>query len=260
MNEKNNIGFFWQSANNPCAVKMNLQQLKKVYPTAPISFWEDLKTPEYADICASYGVRKRNVFRIADDNEHNAFGASKNLIGTVNYLNRIYISLMTTLKDVTWFCMMEDDVWVVNQVIDLDSNLDWIGGLGREWPEETVKNGTPKGIWCAAGGTLIKREAFLDSYMMVQDIDWVKEDNLLNNSMTYYADVAISLLLAKNNVSWNPHSYWQHWANFDVSIEHCEVANILHNVRYWYKHPLDQLSEVNQTEEVSKFLGEFNGH
>lgn len=260
INNTPKIGFFWQSANNPCAVKMNLNQIQKVYPTSPVAFWEDLHTPEYDNICYEYKIEKRNVYRIGDDNNLNRIGASKNLVSTINFLNRIYISLMTTLKNTEWFFIMEDDVWVVNEIVELDSKLEWIGGLGREWPEEVINNGTPKGVWCAAGGTLIKREAFLDAYMKVQDIDWNLENELLNRALSYYTDVAISMLLAKNGVTWRPHSYWQHWIDFDSSAKASGFSNIIHNVKYWYNHPLDKLTLVNSSEEVSKFLGEFNGH
>ena len=38
------LGFFYKSAKNPCAVEMNLRQIKKYYPESTVTVWEDISS------------------------------------------------------------------------------------------------------------------------------------------------------------------------------------------------------------------------
>lgn len=252
------IGFFYQSARNPCAVEMNFRQIKKNYPESPISFWEDTGDL-YIEICERYGINRKKVFR----NSTGGWVPSKpatDVVGALDYLNRIYISLVTDLDSVEWFIHMEDDVWLNKPLYNkLESWGDWFGGIGKFAPNEALKflNLEHPMIGGACGGTIIKRSSFIQSYHKIQDIDW----NILNEKwdrQICFTDVAISALLMNHGITWNE---WDGWAQYypDENSSKFNNAHIIHNVKYWYSKGIDELNEINTSSEVKEFLKLYNG-
>ncbi len=111
----NKIGFFYQTSHNPCAVEMNLTQIKKYHPDSPIVIWEDVSNL-CEEICKKYNVPYKKVYRLNEDTQFHQSQPVTELTGGLRYLNRIYVSCMNELKDADWIIHYEDDVWIKNTI------------------------------------------------------------------------------------------------------------------------------------------------
>lgn len=249
------IGFFYQTANNPCAVEMNLRQLKKHYPTSPILIWEDI-TNVCKDICDKHNVPHKKVYRLSEDQHFHRSQPVTEVTGGLRYLNRIYVSLMTELKDVDWFIHMEDDVWIKGPIQKLPTTP-WAGCFGGLWDETLMdyfKNTLGmEPIECyhgACGATIISRQSFIDSYLKIQDIDWMKVSTL-DKYISRYSDAIMSFLLLFNKVKWSEWSEWSQGGYEDYKIYE---KPFIHNIKYWYHHNISKLDEVNSSDNIKFFL------
>lgn len=226
------LGFFYQSAKNPCAVEMNLRQIKKYYHESPVIVWEDISS-EYEDICKKHNVPYRKMHRLPQHADYMQSLPVIEISGALHFLNRIYVSLLTELKDVDWFMHMEDDVW--------------LHGVIKKFPD--TEWGGPRDSPC--GGAIISRKAFIDSYLKIQDINWLEE--CANDSPNCrYTDNVISFIMRKNNMSPTPlPSEWGQGGYDDYVVY---KTPIIHNIKYWYNKKIEDLDEVNQQDAVKFFL------
>lgn len=249
------IGFFYQSANNPCAVEMNFRQIKKYYPNSPVVLWEDISN-NCKPICENYNIPYKRVYRLSEDTTFHRSQPVTEVSGGLRYLNRIYVTLMNELKDVDWFIHMEDDVWVKGPIEELPTTP-WSGCFGGLWDEplmEHFKNDLGmEPIECyhgACGATIISRQSFIESYLKIQDIDWL-EVSKLDKYIGRYSDAIISYLLLFNKIKWSPWSQWSQGGYEDFKVYN---KPFVHNIKYWYNHSLSKLDEVNSSDNVKFFL------
>lgn len=227
------VGFFYQTSRNPCAVEMNLRQIKKYYPRSPVTVWEDVSN-DYEDICKRHNVFYRKVYRLPQDTEYHQSQPMAEICGGLNYLNRIYVSLMTEMKGVKWFVHMEDDVWIKGPVKTL-FDTGWGGGYRGN----------------ACGGAIISRSSFIEAYLTLQEVNWL--DVCADDSPTCrYSDKLITFIMDLNNMPWTSlESEWSQGGYEDYKVYE---TPLIHNIKYWYKHRLEDLDTINNKEEVKFFL------
>ncbi len=252
------IGFFYQTARNPCAVEMNLTQLKKFYPTSPIVVWEDI-TDLCSDICHRHHVPYFKVKRLPSDiTWHNSQPITE-ITGGLHYLHRLYISCMTTLKDADWIMHYEDDVWCSGHINKLPNN-EWGGTIRTGWEEELnqyvrdemkIEGSLFHG---ACGGALISRDAIIKSYLKLQEIDWV-EILKRDKRIAMYSDYLISFMLINGGYKW---SWWDNWEQGGYHDFMIYKQPFIHNIKYWYFHDLKELKNINSADNVKFFIEKNN--
>lgn len=226
------LGFFYQSAKNPCAVEMNLRQIKKYYPESPVTVWEDISS-DYEEICKKYNVFYKKMYRLPHNSHYSQSLPITELASGLHFLHRIYVSLVTEMKDVEWFVHMEDDVWI-HGIIKNFPEIGWGGGSG--FP---------------CGGSIISRKSFIDSYLKLQEINWV-EACADDNPNCRYTDRLISFIMSCNNMPWTRlENEWCQGGYEDYIIYE---KPIIHNIKYWYNKKIEDLDEVNQQDAVKFFL------
>lgn len=249
------IGFFYQTSNNPCAVEMNLRQLKKYYPNSPIVIWEDISNT-CKDICQNHNVPYKKVYRLSEDTEFHRSQPVTEITGGLRYLNRIYVSCMNELKDAEWIIHYEDDVWIKDTIKELPKT-EWSGCYGVLW-DDLMMNHLESDLNVkgddryhgACGGTIFSRKSFIDAYLKIQDIDWVSISKL-DKYVGKYSDAIMSYLLLVNKTKW---SSWGEWSQGGYEDFIIYEKPIVHNIKYWYQYNLSQLDEVNNKENVKYFL------
>lgn len=249
------IGFFYQSANNPCCVEMNFRQIRKYFPESPVILWEDI-SQECESICQRYEYTYKRVYRLSEDLHYHQSQPVTELTGGLRYLNRIYVSLMTVLKDVDWFIHMEDDVWIKGVINKLPSTP-WGGCLGGLWEQKLIDHfnldlnmEVGDCFHGACGGTIISRDAFIQSYLKIQDIDWYKI-SFYDQYLSRYSDAIISYFLLFNKIKW---SDWDEWSQGGYEDFKIYDKPIVHNIKYWYGKSLSELETINNKENVKFFL------
>ena len=249
------IGFFYQTANNPSCVEMNLKQIRKYYPNSPIIVWEDISN-ECKEICNKYNVTYKKVYRLPSDTIWHRSQPITEITGGLQYLNRLYISCMTALKDADWIVHYEDDVWCTGPVTKLP-DTEWGGCFGGSWTlelleymKETLGKEEKDCLHGACGGTLISKEAIINSYLKTADINWievVEKDRYVGS----YSDAAMSYMLLNAGYKWSSWEQWEQGGYEDFKIY---TKPFLHNIKYWYGIPLEDLEKTNSEEKVKFFI------
>lgn len=253
---KDTLGFFYQSAKSPCAVEMNIGQMRKYYPNSPIALWEDLgEDSKY--VAKRWNVDYRRLYRLpGGKQEYYKSRPTNGVAEGLQYLNRIFISCLTTLKDVEWIMHYEDDVWL-NGIITEFPKSGWGGGFAGQWSDELLSHLQEKGIKTgrptlhgACGGVVFKRQLFIDAYLNIQNIDWQLAADL-DPMISDYSDVYISYLLSHNGGYWEEWNQWEQGGYEDYKFY---KKPVIHNIKMWYYHPLENLNIVNSQDKVKFFL------
>jgi len=186
-----NIGVFYQSGNNLQACYHALKQFRKIYPDAPVALYEDnsdILEPVAKKFNCSYDKTKVKGMKGKP-----AF----NLETTLAWLDRVYESCTTTLKDVDYVMHFEDDVWVKRKIKGTPP-YDLSGIMGYGWGEDLYKylNITPTGVF-GCGGSIFNRLKFLEAYEKSKNIDWELIDRLSGERKpSEWTDSAITLVFA----------------------------------------------------------------
>lgn len=250
------LGFFYQTANSPCAVEMNLRQIRKHYPQSPVALWEDLNDTS-AYTAYKFNVDYKRVYRLP--NERGGYNRSRpmeDVSGGLQYLNRLFISCLTTFKDVEWIMHFEDDVWLNGRINKMPDN-DWAGGFAGQWSDALIEHLEEKGIKTgrdtlhgACGGVVFKKQLFIDAYLKIQEIEWIQAAER-DPHISQYSDVYISYLLNHNKGIWNEWEQWEQGGYEDFKVY---SKPVIHNIKYWYNHPLEDLDKINSREEIKFFL------
>ncbi len=102
----------------------------------------------------------------------------------------------------------------------------------------------------ACGGVVISRQAFINAYLKVQDIDWV-EISKMDKYVSRYSDAIISYLLLFNKCKW---SSWDQWSQGGYKDFVAYEKPIIHNIKYWYRHNIEDLDKINSQDNVKFFL------
>jgi GR25 family glycosyltransferase involved in LPS biosynthesis len=248
------IGFFYQTANNPGCVEMNLKQIRKYYPNSPIAIWEDI-SDECKELCEKYNATYKKVHRLPSDRIWHRSQPITEISGGLHYLHRLYISCMTTLKNADWIVHYEDDVWCTGPITKLPST-EWGGTIRTGWNEELDQYlreslGVQGALWHGAcGGALIKREAIINSYLKLQEIDWV-EVLKRDERVAMYSDYVTSFMLLLGGYKWSEWDNWQQGGYEDFKVY---TRPLIHNIKYWYHVKLEDLETTNNEEKVKFFI------
>jgi GR25 family glycosyltransferase involved in LPS biosynthesis/glycosyltransferase involved in cell wall biosynthesis len=254
------IGFFYQTSKNPCALFMNLQQIKTYYSTSPIVIWEDIS--DYGKtICKHFNIKEyKKVHRLPSNTEWNRSRPIMNINDGLHYLHRLYTSCVNELSSAEWIMHYEDDVWCAGYIKNLPET-EWGGTLKTAWSSELqdyIRNEmqlTGDLFHGACGGALINKDAIINSYHKLQQIDWaevLKRDKRIE----LYSDFMISFMLLAAGYQWSKWEDWEQGGHFDYKIHD---KPIIHNIKYWYYHPRnlhpkDSLEELNLKEPLHSFI------
>ena len=194
MNNKLNIGLFYQSGYRIEACFFALQQFRKYYPDAPVAFYED-----NTDILKPVADKFNCIYNKTDKqgyNDPNSGRPAFNIETTVAWLNRVYEACTTTLKDVEWVIHMEDDVWFTG-CLDTPPPFDLSGIPGMGWAGEKLYDylGVKKRGAYGCGGSVFNREKFIIGYNKIQNLDWEYIENLAERgSPTQWTDSMLTFI------------------------------------------------------------------
>ena len=248
------VGFFYQTSKNYGAVEMNLNQLRKFYPNSPIAVWEDI-TEECKDVCAQYNVTYNRVHRLPTDDSWHRSQPITEINGGLHYLNRLYTSCMTDLKEADWIMHYEDDVWCSGHINKFPTN-EWGGTIRTAWHEELNQYlrdvmGIEGDLFHGAcGGALISREAIVKSYLKLQKVNWV-EILKRDERVSWYSDYLISFMLINAGYKW---TWWENWEQGGYEDFKVYTQPFIHNIKYWYGVDSAQLDDINSQENVKFFI------
>jgi hypothetical protein len=155
---KNKIAFIYNPYMYFESYKNVLSNLRKHYPTADVfiyfdSFRDDIQ--KYSDVANDYGckfnIRKEKMFYI-----HREDSIDVNEPKVLEWLNRIKYTCENT--DVEWVLQLEDDVVVKREI--------------KKFPVTAV--GACRDYLRPGGGTIFKRESFLDSINKVNASELIR--------------------------------------------------------------------------------------
>jgi hypothetical protein len=264
------IGFFYQAGhmdNNLLSTYTALKQLRRVYPESPVAFFED-ESDNLKDIALEF---KCNYTKIPT--ETNTLSKRMPVVDLktgLQWLERIYTSCETTLKECEWVMHFEDDVWL-QKPIEKFPALDFAGTIGHGYPTllyEYFKNrfnitdesrgyASPLGQLTAygmCGGSVFKREAFVDAYLKMNEIDWDYAITL-DPRVCRYSDAILNFIL--NHAGYR-YEVWSEWIQYQVGQQ--VPHPVLHNVKHFYDYKsVANLPEVLSKPEVLDFLKFHNG-
>lgn len=266
------IGFFYQAGHindNKLATYTALKQLRKIYPDAPIAFFED-NSNNLKGIAKEFNC---HYTKIAFDP---AYSDKMMLISDrktgLSFLERVYHSCTTTLKDCEWIMIFEDDVWIQCEIKHFPT-LDFGGNLGHRYKapmyeylkqrfnikDDSRRIGSPLGqleAYGLCGGGVFKREAYLEAYSKLDEINWDYLETL-DHRITMYGDAILSFTMLHAGFRYQP---WDEFVQYHEGIQYSPKP-VIHAVKYFYNyHSIDDLKDIIQKEEVKNFLSQYNGH
>lgn len=265
------LGFFYQAGhidNNMLATYTALKQLRKIYPDAPVAFFED-NSNNLKDIAEKFNCDYTKI-PFNPEYAYKRMLISDRKTGLL-FLKRVYDSCITTLKECEWVMIFEDDVWLQSE-IKYFPTLDFGGNFGHGYQTpmyEYLKNrfgvtdnsrsyNSPLGQlegYGICGGGVFKREAYLEAYSRVNEIDWDYLETL-DNRITMYGDAILSFIMLHAGFRYQP---WSEFVQYYPGISYSPKP-VIHAVKYFYDyHSIEDLDQVIQKEEVKQFLIDYNG-
>lgn len=255
------IGFFYQTSKNSCAVHMNLKQLDTYYPNSPKIVWEDI-TQDCKNICNNFNVSYKRVYRLPDSTEWVESKPITEINGGLQYLYRLYSSCVNELSSAEWIMHYEDDVWCSGYIKNFPTTF-WGGGHSttlRAYNQELIQymkeemgiKGSLHGGAC--GGTLISRQAIIESFHKLHSIDWSRV-LALDPNMAAYSDNLINFMLLVGGYEW---SSWDDWEQGGYEEYKVYTKPFIHNIKYWYHRPYFDLEKINEKDNVKFFLNNNN--
>jgi len=199
----NKIAFVYNPYTYFQSYKNVLNNVRKHYPKADIfiyfdSFRDDIQ--KYSDVAYEnnciFNIRQQKMFYI-----HKEDSIEINEPKLTEWLNRIKNTCENT--DAEWILQLEDDVVVKREI--------------KEFPSMDV--GTCREYFRPGGGTIFKRESFLDSINKVEISELIKTIPDAN----WAGDLLLENIFRNNNIQ---HEMWielaepQHRDNIDHAIYH----------------------------------------
>lgn len=176
------IGLFYQSGHRLEACYFALKQFRKFYPDAPIALYED-NTSMLQPVAKKFNC-VYNITKIKGRNHPYGGLTVFDVETAISWLEIVYESCTTTLKNVDWVMHFEDDVWIRKPIVgeppfDL-SSPDATGA----WEDEVYKylNVDPTIYNHGCGGSIFNRLKFIEAYENIKNIDWWYIDSLTRKS------------------------------------------------------------------------------
>lgn len=266
-----NVGVFYQSSRNVVRCYMALNQLRKFYPNIPIVLWED-RSDVLEPVSKEFSCDYRKIVASEDNpldiNQPKFLSLSfKDVSLNLKWLERIYQSCITTLKDVDWILHYEDDVWCKKE-ITRPPKFDLAGANGPQYKpelkeylfnrfdtdEQTRGHWSPNGTlvsYQACGGTIFNREKFIIAYNRINEIDW---DLIykLDDRPCLWPDASLSFIMQHAGFTCG---IWDDWAQYDnkqigkwfdktgwtIPMEEQRDVAFLHDYKHFYNYKNDEL-------------------
>jgi len=220
-----NIGIFYQSGYKLTACYMALWQLRKHYPDIPIALFEDgsdILKPIADEFSCDYKKTEIHGF-----NSHLSGRPITDLKTNLSWLGRIYDSCNTSLKNVDYFIIYEDDVWCLRK-IQKKPIFDLSGANGPLYNKKLANylfnkfdtDEKERGHWSqygtlesyqACGGTIVNKNRFMEAYNKLNDIDWVLISSLDNRAIEW-SDASLSFIMQHAGFSCGR---WSDWGPYD---------------------------------------------
>lgn len=259
------IGAFYQSGHKLVACYMALQQLRKIYPDIPVALYED-GSNILEDIAKEFNCDYKKTI-IQGSNHSHSGRPVKDLKSNLAWLERIYESCITTLKDTDWILHYEDDVWCKRKIQRMPE-FDLSGANGPLYTNELKEylfnrfgeTQQTRGHWSskgtlesyqACGGTIFSREKFIIAYNKLNEIDWDLIYKL--DSRPYeWSDASLSFVMQHAGFTCGK---WSDWAQYDSknignwwdktgwSIPMNEQPDVafIHYYKHFYNYSNDEL-------------------
>ena len=261
------IGIFYQSGYKLVACYKAVEQLRSVYPNAPIALYEDT-----TDILLPM-VRKFNLdYRKTDTQGKNLSHSGRSvfdLISNIAWLRRIHEACTTTLKDVDWVIHYEDDVWCKRPIKNTPV-FDIAGANGPLYTvelyrflknrfnitDESRSHWSSKGSlesYGACGGAIFNRESFILAYNKLNEIPW-EQIELLDNRPLNWSDASLSFIMQHAGFTsgvWNEWGPWTpgdndgHWwdkTGWTTPMSAQPDVAFLHGYKHFYNYAAEDLN------------------
>jgi hypothetical protein len=260
------IGVFYQSGHKLVACYMALQQLRKIYPNIPIALYEE-GSNQLGPVAKKFNLTYKQVPQRGSNQKHfgrPVVGIESNLL----WLGRIYEACTTTLKDVDWVILYEDDVWCKG-LITREPKGDISGALGPVYNKplyEYLKNrfgvtDHSRNVWSpsgslenygACGGTIFRRESFIQAYNKIDEISW-EEIGKLDNRPLEWSDASLSFIFQHAGFTSTRWDDWEqynamnlgnHWDETFHTAPMDQQRNVafIHGYKHFYNYTNDKVS------------------
>lgn len=234
-----NFGIFYQSGYNYNACYHALKQLRQIYKYVPIALFED-GSKDLVEVSKKFTCYYKPI-----ESKKINWGEEKcgrPYVGDINetykWLSRIYDACVYPLKDVNWIILYEDDVWCRREIVR-EPHFDLSGDNGPFYSKslhDLLKMRTiyDCGRYGACGGTIFKRDCFLQCYKNFWNIDW-EYINSLDSRVIEWCDANLSFLFQWNNFSTGKWSemFSKEFDKFSNNTNLQDVA-FLHGYKYYY--------------------------
>jgi hypothetical protein len=260
-----NFGVFYQSGHKLVACYKAIEQFRKFYPEVTIDLYED-----GSRILEPVTKKFTCIYTPIEQSGENAAHHPRPVVdleSNLNFLKRIYKSCLTNLKDVEWVLYYEDDVWCKREILRKPI-YDLNGAMGPVYTPELIeylKNrfnvaDTSRGVWCksgslenyqACGGTIFKREKFIQAYEKISEIDW-NIIRKLDSRPCEWCDASVSFIFQHAGFTVGK---WADWGQYDtkglgnwfdktgwsVPMEEQENVAFIHFYKHFYNYKNDEL-------------------
>lgn len=170
---KPKIGVFYQAGVKLPACYYALERFRRVYPFAPVAFYED-----NGDTLSPVAKKFKCVYRKVDKAGINSAQNGRpvyNLETCISWLKRLHEACTTILTEVDYVIHFEDDVWVTRE-IETNPPYDLTGLSGAYWNKDLYQylNVAPAPI-SGCGGAIFDRKKFIQAYEnFINTVDWNK--------------------------------------------------------------------------------------
>ena len=266
-----NFGVFYQSCRNVVRCYMALQQLRKFNPDVPVILWED-RTEVLKNVADEFNCDYKRILPSIDNpldvNSPVFLGLSfKNLSLNLAWLGRLYESCLTTLKDVDWVIIYEDDVWCKREIQKIPE-FDLAGANGPIYTKELKEylfnrfgeDEKTRGHWSskgtlvsyqACGGSIFNRKKFIASYERINEIDWGLIYKL-DTRPCEWSDASLSFIMQHAGFTCG---IWGDWAQYQdrktgnwfdktgwtVPMDQQPDVAFIHFFKHFYNYKNDEL-------------------
>lgn len=263
-----NIGAFYQSGYKLVACYKASEQFRKIYPHAPVSFYED-GSNILKQVADRFGFAY-NQTNINGINSSHCGRPVHNLSSNLEWLKRIYDSCQTTLSNVEWIIHYEDDVWCKRKILNIPK-FDIAGANGPLYTTdlyEYLKNkfnvlDNSRGHWSnygslqsygACGGAIFRRDSFIDAYNKINTIDW-NHVYALDSRPCEWTDASLSFIFQHAGFK---SGVWDEWGCYDsknigcwfdktgwtIPMEEQPDVAFIHGYKHYYNYKNDELSAI----------------
>ena len=189
----------FQCYKNSNAVKYSLEQFRKYYPDNAIRLISD-NGDDFEDIINVYNlIYKKELVNILPKGQLAGIDAS------YEYLRRIYDTCMAT--NTTWIVLFEDDV-LTKGVISKFPETDCAGVCAwqlhpsLEYYLKNVRNTSTLIGYGMSGGSVFKREKFIQCYENIKDFD-LETLVQFDHRLTGWTDILINVLFLYNRCTYS---------------------------------------------------------